>query len=199
MPTGGVAANKNVALCCMYSILAWAVVVSKTSQVWTADATPRVGTWDWGKAQEELLDNDGGRGEREERPGRKKHPWKSRTCTSNWRYETLTGLVGRLSHYLLRSKLGLVTLLQRGTEKGSTGWQDCWAVVGGCTHGARDCGQGRARTAARMHQSTISRLITRESCCSWYGVAWRVHVCMYGCVHAWLCLWGWNPRRWGME
>lgn len=42
-------------------------------------------------------------------------PWSA--CT--WRYETLMVLQAK-------SKLGLVTLLQHGMEKGSTGMAGCW-------------------------------------------------------------------------
>ena len=140
------------------------------------DAT-RVGT---GEGEEELFDNCSVHGE-----GRTARPEeRSLNCLHlAWRYETLVAVV--------RNQLGLagpVTLLQRGMEKGSTGWR---AVV--CVP-TRGCGQGRVRTTVRCMQTQKGELYIVESCLTLplYGV-----VC---CVHS-MCAVpvGGSSAQWGNE
>lgn len=69
-------------------------------------------------------------------------------------------------------------------EKGSTGWQDCWAVVGGCTPSrgtAVKAERGLQRECISQHfQMGNSRVMLFLVWCGLVRAC--VHVCMRGCA-----------------
>lgn len=182
----GGGANKNIVLCsnleCRHiSEVAWAVVVRKTSQARMADATPRVGTWDWRKAQEELLDNDSARGERgtarpEERSLEKPHLHLQLALRDAGGRQTISKEQARTGHIA-------ATWNGEGIDRMAGLLGCCWWLQAR----ARDCGQGRARTAARcISQQTsdgYSRVMLWNLGVVWCGLARAcVLVCVRGCA-----------------